>query len=489
MSSWHWRPHLRGAAWLVVAALPPLLAVPQLGRWMFFDDAVYATVARELLRGGTLYVDLFDHKPPVIYLWYAAILVLGGGAEVLRLSLFLSLGATAVLVTLAARRLFGQGVAWFVGITFGLSTALVLISADGSVEQLMLLPMTASLLAYLHARDSGRLRTLVLAGALGGLAIWTKPLTAYNLIAIGLVAVAAPGALGGTRVVARLGALATGALAVSAVFVGFIASQGALPAAFDALIVFNLDYGRLVSASARLARTLEALPLALIGLGPLVPVAAWGVWSLRRRDRDRTLLLAWLAASAAGALTTGFAFGHYFIQLLPPLALLAGAAYLEIARSPARRRFLSIAALGVSAVAMSYPTAAALRDYSTAGPPGVERLYATMHDLGGPDRTLFVHGRLPQTYVISGMQPASRYFFHIVFIARPELWDVVVADLEAHPPDVIVEDHRPPGAFDRLSTTITSAAYETLLHSRYTLATDFGFVQVWKLEPGSNAAQ
>ena len=36
------------------------------------DEATYCVVAREMLRGRVLYRDIVDHKPPLIYLTYAA---------------------------------------------------------------------------------------------------------------------------------------------------------------------------------------------------------------------------------------------------------------------------------------------------------------------------------------------------------------------------------------------------------------------------------
>ena len=42
------------------------------------DEATYCVVAREMLHGRVLYRDVVDHKPPLIYLTYAATQSLGG---------------------------------------------------------------------------------------------------------------------------------------------------------------------------------------------------------------------------------------------------------------------------------------------------------------------------------------------------------------------------------------------------------------------------
>ena len=45
------------------------------------DEATYCVVAREMLHGRVLYRDVVDHKPPLIYLTYAATQALGGPAQ------------------------------------------------------------------------------------------------------------------------------------------------------------------------------------------------------------------------------------------------------------------------------------------------------------------------------------------------------------------------------------------------------------------------
>ncbi len=46
------------------------------------DATIYAVIAHEMLNGKTLYTDLWDHKPPAIYVTYAAAeLIAGYGAR------------------------------------------------------------------------------------------------------------------------------------------------------------------------------------------------------------------------------------------------------------------------------------------------------------------------------------------------------------------------------------------------------------------------
>jgi 4-amino-4-deoxy-L-arabinose transferase-like glycosyltransferase len=62
------------------------------------DETIYAVIAHEMLDGRALYSDLWDHKPPAIYVTYAAAeLIPGYGRD----SIFLLNVAAAVATLLA----------------------------------------------------------------------------------------------------------------------------------------------------------------------------------------------------------------------------------------------------------------------------------------------------------------------------------------------------------------------------------------------------
>ena len=89
----------RTGPWLVLAALCLVVLVM---RWHTYDEPferdlnIYAVIGHELLEGRQLYADLYDQKPPAVYLTYAAAeLVVGYGPAQMYL-----LGVAAALVTL-----------------------------------------------------------------------------------------------------------------------------------------------------------------------------------------------------------------------------------------------------------------------------------------------------------------------------------------------------------------------------------------------------
>src|SRR5215831_20410372 len=70
------------------------------------DEATYSVIADELLRGGHLYRDAVDHKPPLIYWTYAAVYAVSGSYRIHFLHavcLLWILGTAWILAGMAAR--------------------------------------------------------------------------------------------------------------------------------------------------------------------------------------------------------------------------------------------------------------------------------------------------------------------------------------------------------------------------------------------------
>ncbi len=148
---------------------------------------------------------------------------------------------------------------------------------------------------------------------------------------------------------ARLAAAAFGGLVVLAVFVGLYWRQGELPALVFWAWTYPLRYaGSLAAATfAFNAAKMTGLWL-LVSAGPLaLVVAGWGVVHAATREAAeaavndvseaggasarasaavplRALAIVWAAGAVLGIASGGRFFLHYYLQLLPPLALVAG---------------------------------------------------------------------------------------------------------------------------------------------------------------------
>ncbi|MBP7571417.1 MAG: hypothetical protein KBA95_15255 [Acidobacteria bacterium] len=355
------------AAWALALALGALvLRLPVFFRtFASGDEATYSALAGALLDGRWLYSGAVDHKPPLIASTYALVYAgIGRGAihAVHALSI-LTLVATALIIGVLARRLgLGRAAARAASAVYVIWASIGpgkdVLAANG--ELLMALPAVSALVlaaspsvlegaGRLLVRDSWR---WFAAGSLAAVAALFKYQGAAIAAPLVLLAVSTEGARPGRRperILARLSAAGLGALAVVAAFVVPYSLRGEI----DALGFWAWDYplryaGSLDPASALFAGVGMTVWWLGMSAGPLVLVAAGGTSFPARR-----LVIAWIAGAALGVASGGRFFLHYYLQLLPPLALVAG---LGVARllerhSPASRRRLAAAATLTSAAA------------------------------------------------------------------------------------------------------------------------------------------
>ena len=218
---------------------------------------------------------------------------------------------------------------------------------------------------------------------------------------------------------------------------------------------------------------------------------------VRHRERRRDLVLAaigarrwradfdlwvWLAVSAAGVAAGFHFFGHYYLQLLPPLVLLAAAT----AATP-RARAVQGVLIAAAVIAACFVVPA----FSTPVPaPGYEQLAAAVAARTAPGDPIFVWGHLPQVYWAADRPPATRFLTtgfltgysrarapdHVgLQYATPGAWDELFADLDAHPPAVVVDlserTYFPIAAFPR---------FAAWLRANYHMATEVVGVPIYE---------
>jgi hypothetical protein len=223
-------------------------------------------------------------------------------------------GLVVAATMLLTRRLAGGRIT---AVTAGLLAATVgaspfVESFTLSGELLASLPAVLSLVAFMAYLSRGRARWLLLAGVLTGVAVLIKQ-SAFDG---GLAAVAFLLWRDRRRGVAPAGAL------VGAAFLP-VAAAAATAVRLDdwlyAVVGYRFHGDSLVtgSAHARLHQLVNSLPPASKALGALALLAAIG-WR-----RAPLLGRIWLGAACVGVLGGGNFHPHYYLQLVPPLAVLA----------------------------------------------------------------------------------------------------------------------------------------------------------------------
>jgi hypothetical protein len=178
------------------------------------------------------------------------------------------------------------------------------------------------------------------------------------------------------------------------------------------------------------------------------------------RTAERTALFGLLAASAIGAAAGARFYQHYYVQLIPPLTLLAAPYYARLwsrAMQPPcwlLRTRVTYAWLAVTVIAFSIAHWIGLAQRRV---PSEAGRYLFKHS--APDDRIFVWGQTSQIYLDAHRRPASRYIetFPLTgyvfggpipgFDTRrrilPGAWNTLQQDFARHPPAYIVDVQDP----------------------------------------------
>jgi 4-amino-4-deoxy-L-arabinose transferase-like glycosyltransferase len=348
----------------VVAARLNLLSMP-----LERDDGTYAYLGQLVLDGQTPYVSFYETKPPLLYYAYAAVIgIFGQTLEGLHAGfLLVNLGTTLLLFRIA-RILFNRRCASVVAACFAvLSLTPTASGYTAQSEHLVALGATAGLWLTLEALARRRRALLVLAGASLAAAFLVKQTALFFLLwVLALPALdAAFDRERGWRIALReLGPGALGAVAVMGLTLLAVALQGAL----QDMGYWTLQVPRYYGSQLELGFGIQQLFFHLERVAGRYLViwglAAVGFCTLRicGLGRFEQWLIAGFAAASAASIVPGLRFyGHYWLQLMPAVALLCGAAAHGLEQLLARRvRLRPVHAAAVSAVLVAAVAAEAL---------------------------------------------------------------------------------------------------------------------------------
>jgi 4-amino-4-deoxy-L-arabinose transferase-like glycosyltransferase len=343
------------------------------------DEGEYAYAGQLILQGVPPYSLAYNMKFPGTYYAYALVMaIFGQSAWAVHAGLALINSATIVLVFLLARRWLSPTAAVAAAAAFAvLAIDRWTMGIFGHATHFVLLPALAGFLV-LSDRTAipGRARC-VWAGLLLGLAVLMKQHAATYVVAAAAWLV--------WRVVRQpdqprrhavelVLALGAGALAPFVVMLLVLQRAGVL----DRFWFWTFQYAAEYVSQFSLAEAFIALRFSVGS----ITQATWAIWLLAgagalalwrgRWPADTRAFVAFLALGSVAALCPGFYFRqHYFIVLLPVLALGAGAACLAIERAvgQAGRPAAGAAVALLTAAAGVALYAAAERDYLFRMPP------------------------------------------------------------------------------------------------------------------------
>jgi 4-amino-4-deoxy-L-arabinose transferase-like glycosyltransferase len=463
----------------IITRLPTLI-VPQ----PIDDESAYVLVGNEIVQGGLPYLDAVDRKPPLLFYVYAAIVRTAGEYNwaALHALAIVWLLATMAGLYVVGRRIFGDAqpglIAAFLYSLYqpwGLWKALAF-----NGEVLMLLPVVwAYAIAFSPAsapdlkvgptyrsaamyRSVARTRLdLLIAGALIAIGFLLKQPAAIAAVPLGVYLLAPPyradRGLSAGRALSHAVLFTAGFAAVLGVTVLWLRQRNLLAAAYYWTITHH-----------EFTRTdwIHGTEITLVFVAACCPLLIAAAAGARQaafpagRSAERLALMLWLLVSAVGTAAGGHFFPHYYIQLLPPLALLAAEPLARLAEGNGATllpRWLTITRLrrwlALTAVAIFVIDTIGLanRKDSKAG--------AYLREQAPAGSRLFVWGQSQATYLEARLRPATRFIttfpltgyqfgpdpsFDSKDFIVPGAWDDFLTDIRDHPPEFIVDREQGP---------------------------------------------
>lgn len=433
---------------ILLLLLPGLLVLAVYGadfllQPLYTDAGVFLHAGSRILEGGVPYLDVWDHKGPGIALFAALGLWLEpkSGLGALSLESLLVAGALSLVVSRLARD-HAPWAATMAGLF--IAACLARFYEFGLLTETVFLPVQAlALLAF--ADRPGRRKALVLGAALA----WGLLLRPNLALTPAVLGAASLWSLWRKQPRAIPGWLLHGGVAAAfplALVAGWLGTHGALAAAWDQAVVFNLHYIGEHDAGFR-AVMLAMIAYTLLESG-LLPLALAGAATVRGRTNDRLLVGSVLAFTAELAFLalSGRMFAHYLVVLLIPGGVLVTVALDRLAaRADGRRWPRDLAMTAMSALVLFNLG----RHYAETFPrwpawkQDQERLVAFIAAHSAPGDTLLVLGLQPGLHVLSGREAPTRYAYQSAFLApgylRPEMIGELEAAVAARPPAVIVD--------------------------------------------------
>jgi 4-amino-4-deoxy-L-arabinose transferase-like glycosyltransferase len=477
------------------------------------DEAAYATIARGMLHGQALYAQVADHKPPLVFAWFALAqgMMLGPSMLSVRLLTYLLLPPLTALGMSAFfdhdRRGVIAGVTWLVyGAAFVGHDMLAV-----NCESLMMLPLVWSVVILRRPEDARRALRLLLAGALVGIATLFKYHAALWL-PIGIV-----GAWGvSSSPPARVRGALRASLALGTGFARPLLSAYALFAVRGTdpdFIYWNLTHNfSYVAATVGLRTAMERAASSVLPF-LLVTAPLWaGVWRLRAEPLDshrRWLVLTALALAGLGVVPGERFYPHYLVPLYVPLAWGAApwlAVHLRRPLSWPGRLFVGWTAAVLAGFTIATAVLLHRPDVYSERRPVFRAVAAEIHRRAcRPDGPMFVWGFAPQFYYEADLPPASRFIFvgwtlvgHVSGghtdprVIRQDHWDWLMHDLHRTPPDFIVDASA--AGLSRWNTSVDEfPRFASLLARRYRRVARLDGAILWQRKgcrsPGAGLAR
>jgi 4-amino-4-deoxy-L-arabinose transferase-like glycosyltransferase len=443
--------------------LTVLIRVPALTHPRAIDDEnIYSVVALEMLEGGEPYVDAVERKPPLLFWTYELIYRLVGAYNWLGLHAVATLWVllSVWMCYLIGHNMFDEKVGLVGALLYSVYQPWAYwrnLAFNGEV--MMNLPILVAVwIVFRPAQSKVRLE-LIVAGALLCSAFLLKQPAAIAAVPLGIYLL-----LPGYRRSRNVG-VAQSFVQAALLTLGFFGTLGGVAAYFAGQGILGDAYYWTIGDHGVLHGPTDPVfwirggRYALAFVATCAPLVVGTVLSLREGMSSNGLwigrrpeFLAWvglLIVSVIGVAVAGRFYPHYFIQLIPPLALLAAPVLAAAWRAAAHaspwylRRRLGTAWLASTVVAFFVAHVVGLAPRRAEGEAGQYiRANSTEAD------RIFVWGQNPSIYLDARRRPASRY------VATFPLTGYIFGSPLSWNPEYDTSDRIVPGSWENLQSDL-----------------------------------
>jgi hypothetical protein len=300
------------------------------------DEAGFLLVGQQWHPGGTsLYGNYWVDRPPLLITIYRVAAQLGG---VVPLRLIGCLATVLVVLGTAhvAHRLGGRRAATWTALTAAALCVTPVLGGEAVNGELLSAPFVAGGLAAVVATiDEPSDRRSAVAGALAGTAAMAALLVKQNIADVAVFAGVAllvawrRGDIATPRVARSMLAFAAGAAACLGLVVVWTVAHGtSVTGVYDAMYPFRVEAGRIMARSNRTAADARLWLLVarwvVSGGAVVMALAAHALASRRLRGAAVWGLVGTLVFDVVSIALGGSYWSHYLIQLVVPVAVLAG---------------------------------------------------------------------------------------------------------------------------------------------------------------------
>ena len=400
----------------------PALLVPVIDT----DEAGHGVCARELLRGGTLYVDYADNKPPLLYWLYTGIHWLGNKSNLAVhwfTVIWILIGACGLwnmvfAVTGGSDNGRWAAAAYVVGSSVYLPNDMLASNGEQLMNPFLIIAVWA-----LWLRGPTFIRGLVsgIAACAGGLC-YQKGWIVIPLIVIWVIYDQMIRKRKFTPGFSFVSGHILGVLSLAMVVSAILLSTGSLAEGVRWNFISNSRYIQtgvgLLSFSLEDSQPHGTIRIVFYALANFLPF--WVIWSgLRKKEFHNAdirhfqhFLIAWFAVSFMALSLGGRYYGHYFLQIVPSWCALFGLYMPSALRRFSGKNQRKLVYAGIPLMALL------LFSYIWLAIGGLESQKPILKDVAhharintDPGDRIFVWGYASPVYYYSDRQPASRFVY------------------------------------------------------------------------------